>query len=526
MDVSLTHPKVVPSLEGFKLTATAVSRTQIDLSWTMPADNGGAKISGYQLDWIADNTLPATITVGTDVCGEAHGETDGTTNPPPPCPLVLSTTDQTFEHMKLRPNTTYYYQVTAINSEGRTVSDTVSATTPVAARPGMPTDLVAVPFDTDTIQLYWNEPADNGGFALAAPADDNGTVEFQYKATAGASWPATWTATDDTTNASILTAGAAAEAFNATFDSSLATVPGFYRFRVRSLQSGDGTVTPNMMSSWAYLSRQAMVELPVELDTDTNRKQPGQPVLNVASIDDADTAARQGNRLTWTDHDTSDITDPTLRPPAASDYRIDVSDDDGLKWERLQTQTARLAQYEHRGLKAGDQYYYRLLPITGNYYGEGHAVLSAAVVAAADTPEARAGRWVKAEGTSTTRIEVTWSAEKDTSTYYIQSALVDGDTGLPTDGTTVGNWGAAEMVTGTSYTDDGTLYLSTGDKLGPGDKRWYRVFADVEGGGNTAGTRDATDKLWPRAQANPRRPAVRPRPWAWLRKKRPTPASP
>ena len=38
------------------LTATANGQTQIDLSWTAPADDGGSAITGYKIEWSEDGT--------------------------------------------------------------------------------------------------------------------------------------------------------------------------------------------------------------------------------------------------------------------------------------------------------------------------------------------------------------------------------------------------------------------------------------------------------------------------------------
>ena len=99
--------KVGPSLAPTGLTATAVGRDRIDLSWTAPTDDGGSAITGYRIESSADGST---------------GWAD----------LVADTgpTDTTYSHTGLMPNTTRYYRVSAINGEGTSEpSDTANATT-------------------------------------------------------------------------------------------------------------------------------------------------------------------------------------------------------------------------------------------------------------------------------------------------------------------------------------------------------------------------------------------------------------
>ena len=89
------------------LMADGSSETQIDLSWTAPADNGGATISGYRIEVSADGG-----TTWTDL--DANTGTTGTT----------------YSHTGLAAGTTRDYRVSAINSVGTgAASDSVSATT-------------------------------------------------------------------------------------------------------------------------------------------------------------------------------------------------------------------------------------------------------------------------------------------------------------------------------------------------------------------------------------------------------------
>ena len=92
------------------LMAEGSSETQIDLSWTAPANNGGSAISGYKIEVSTDGG-----TTWTDL--DANTGTTGTT----------------YSHTGLAAGTTRDYRVSAINSVGTgAASDSASATTPLS----------------------------------------------------------------------------------------------------------------------------------------------------------------------------------------------------------------------------------------------------------------------------------------------------------------------------------------------------------------------------------------------------------
>ena len=100
--------KVGPSLAPTGLTATAVGRDRIDLSWTAPTDDGGSAITGYRIESSADGSAGWTDLV-------ADTGSDATT----------------YSHTGLMPNTTFHYRVSAINGEG--ASDPSGAATATTA---------------------------------------------------------------------------------------------------------------------------------------------------------------------------------------------------------------------------------------------------------------------------------------------------------------------------------------------------------------------------------------------------------
>ena len=88
------------------LTATANGQTQIDLSWSSPASDGGAAITGYRIEVSAD--------------GSAWSDLDADTG----------STTTSRSHTGLTAGTTRHYRVSAINSAGTgAASNVASATT-------------------------------------------------------------------------------------------------------------------------------------------------------------------------------------------------------------------------------------------------------------------------------------------------------------------------------------------------------------------------------------------------------------
>ena len=122
-----------------QLTATAAGRTRINLSWKAPSDNGGAAITGYQIE-VSDTGSWSEL---------------------------ATTTVTTYTHTNLTAGTTQVYRVRAINSVGNSdASNTVSATTEALAAPDAPTGLTITASGPSTLVLSWTAPLDDGGSAI------------------------------------------------------------------------------------------------------------------------------------------------------------------------------------------------------------------------------------------------------------------------------------------------------------------------------------------------------------------------
>jgi large repetitive protein len=130
------------------LTATTVSSSQIDLSWTTPATNGSA-LDAYVLQVSSTSATAGFDTVFSD------------------SELPLSTT---YSHTGLSKYSTYWYRVLASNGVGNSAYSTAESATTSATVPGVPTGLTATPSFT-SVALNWTAPADTGGIGLNLATD-------------------------------------------------------------------------------------------------------------------------------------------------------------------------------------------------------------------------------------------------------------------------------------------------------------------------------------------------------------------
>ena len=162
-------PSTVPGAPT--LTATA-GYQRIDLSWTAPADNGGAAISGYRIE--RQNSQG-----GWDL--EARPVASATSHP-----------DTGLENA-----TEYTYRIFAINFAGDSEWTSASALT-LANRPGLPaapiasTDPVVAVSGPGSVTLNWQAPAFNGGAAILR-------YEYRYQVADSNSWTGWRSAGTDTT---------------------------------------------------------------------------------------------------------------------------------------------------------------------------------------------------------------------------------------------------------------------------------------------------------------------------------------
>ncbi len=129
------------------VSATAVSPTQINLSWNTPSNNGGSSITGYKIE----------VRSGSGTFSNLVSNTGSTAT--------------TYSHTGLSTGTTYTYKISAINNIGTSSASGEVSATPTSSSssgtPSAPTGLVATAISGSQINLSWSIPSNNGGYAIS-----------------------------------------------------------------------------------------------------------------------------------------------------------------------------------------------------------------------------------------------------------------------------------------------------------------------------------------------------------------------
>jgi fibronectin type 3 domain-containing protein len=148
-------PRSVPQ-PPTNLTASAVSSSQINLSWSAPANSNYSAITGYKVERVTGNsTTWENVTSNTDSNATLYSD------------------------IKLEHSTTYTYRVSAINQMGTSYQSKTTFATTFNTVPQPPTGLTATAKILQ-IDLSWNAPSDNGGSAITGymleRSTDNGNT--------------------------------------------------------------------------------------------------------------------------------------------------------------------------------------------------------------------------------------------------------------------------------------------------------------------------------------------------------------
>jgi len=129
------------------VTATAVSPTQITLSWSAPSNTGGAPISGYKIESKSGSGSYSTLISNT------------------------GSTSTVYSHTGLATGTTYTYKVSAINSAGTGAASGEASATPQSSSsagvPSQPLSLTATAASSTQVNLSWSAPSSNGGYPIS-----------------------------------------------------------------------------------------------------------------------------------------------------------------------------------------------------------------------------------------------------------------------------------------------------------------------------------------------------------------------
>ena len=494
------------------LTATASGTTAINLSWTAPADDGGASITGYRIDVSPNGTSSWTD-------------------------LVANTgTTTTYSHTGLSAGTTRHYRVSAINSAGTGAASNVDNATTATTVPGAPTSLTATASGTSTIDLTWNAPSDDGGASISG-------YKIEVSSNGGTSWSNREANTNNTTTTYAHTGlsagttrhyrvsainsvgtGAASSTANATTDDAAPTEPGAPTGLTATASGtstidldwtepsddGDASITgykievsPNgSSSSWSDLvantNNNTTTYSHTGLSAGTTRHYRVSAINSVGTgtasstanaTTDAATPTEPGapTGLTATASGTSTIdldwTEPSDDGDASiTGYRIEVSPNGSSGWSNLVANTNNnTTTYSHTGLSAGTTRHYRVSAINSVGTGTASSTANATTDAAAPTePGAPTGLTATASGTST--IDLDWTEPSDDGDASITGYKIE----VSPNGSS-SSW--SDLVANTNSTS--TTYAHTG--LSAGTTRHYRVSAiNSVGTGTASSTANAT----------------------------------
>ena len=484
-----TTDAVVPGTPR-NLSAVARGSSRIDLEWELPADTGGAPVTGYRIEVYDDG-------------GSLWEVLESDTRSP-----VTS-----YHHLGLPPGSTRRYRVSAINGVGMGGTSDVAVATTDPVVPDRPLGLAATAEGSYRIGLAWQAPEYDGGAPVTGYRievfdggtspwkvleDDTRSAATEY-AHAGVGPGSTWhyrvsainaagvgrpstmaEATADPVVPDAPTGLAATESGTSRIDLAW-TAPGYdggariTGYRIETSEDAgatwtilvddtrfSGTAFPHTGlvpgSTWHY--RVSAI----------NRAGAGEPSEVAFATTDAtvpEPPARLGAAAR--DHARIDLAwgAPDFDGGARiTGYRIEVSEDAGANWRDLAANTGTAAtEYLHGGLRPASTRHYRVSAI--NEIGVGHPsnVAHATTDAVAPDPPTH----LVAAATEPTRIELSWRAPEYDGGASVTSYRIE----VSPDGTA---WSDLERSTGVAQTS----YAHTG--LKPGSTWYYRVSAINEAG--------------------------------------------
>ena len=485
------------------LTATASGTTQINLSWSAPASDGGAPITGYKIEVSSNGT---------------SGWTDLVAN--------TSNTTTTYAHTGLTAGSTRHYRVSAINANGAGTASNVDSATTATTVPGAPTGLTATASGTTQINLSWTAPASTGGSAITG-------YKIESSSDGGSSWSdlVANTGNANTTYAhtglgggttrhyrvSAINTNGAGTASNVDSATTGTTAPGA---PTGLTATASGTTQINL--SWsapASTGGSAITGYKIESSSDggsswsdlvantgnanttyahtglgggTTRHYRVSAInangagtaSNVDSATTGTTAPGAPTGLTATASGTTQINLSWSAPAstggsAITGYKIESSSDGGSSWSDLVADTGNAnTTYQHTGLTASSTRHYRVSAINTNGSGTASNVDSATTGTTGTTvPGAPTSFSATASGQN--QIDLSWSAPASGGGAPITGYRIE----VSSDGGS--SW--TNLVANTGNAN--TTYAHTG--LGAGDTRHYRVSAINANGAGTASNVDS-----------------------------------
>ncbi|MDE2591969.1 MAG: fibronectin type III domain-containing protein [Actinomycetales bacterium] len=123
------------------VTVSGITQTSATVSWTAPANTGGAAITGYTVEYRASATSAWT-------------------------PIAATGTSSTITG--LTATTVYQVQVSAVNSAGTSTPSPIASFTTIGNVPTAPTNAVITQDHGNYVKFSWTAPNSNGGTAISS----------------------------------------------------------------------------------------------------------------------------------------------------------------------------------------------------------------------------------------------------------------------------------------------------------------------------------------------------------------------
>lgn len=378
------------------LTATAVSPTQINLFWNAPSNDGDSAITGYKIEYRIGSGSYTTLVANT------------------------FNTNTSYSHTGLSTGQSYTYRVSAINSVGTSAASTEASATPISSstgtNPGSPTNLSATPVSPTQVNLFWNAPSNNGGYAITG-------YKIEYRVGSGSY--TTLVSNTGTTST--------------TYSHSGLTTNQVYIYRVYAITSFGTSENP---------SSEAVAQ-PTPSST-TNP--PGSPTSLTATA----VSATQIN-LSWTA--------PSNNGGASiTGYKIEAKSGSGTYFVLVSNTASTATSYSHTELTTGTTYTYKVSAINsaGSGTASNEASATPSTSSSATVPSSPTG--LTAVAVSGSQINLSWSAPSNNGGYAITGYKIE---------YRVGSGSYTTLVSNTQTTT--TTYSHTG--LIAGQAYVYRVSA-------------------------------------------------
>jgi fibronectin type 3 domain-containing protein len=438
------------------VTATAMSQSEIDLSWTASA---GA--SGYRVERSPDGSTGWTA-VGTP-------------------------TGTSFADINLAAATTYYYRVFASNAGGDSAPSTVVPATTLALNvAAAPTNVAATVVSSSRVDVSWTgssgatgyrvERSPNGstGWTAVGTTASGQTSLSDTTVSAGNSYFYRVIATNgggdsppsvtvSVTLAPDAPAGLTASAPSQTeVDLSWTASTGAAGYRVERSPdgstgwSGVGTSTGtsfadiNLTPATTYYYRVFANNSAGDSASSTVVSATTKPVPPAAPTNVAATVVSSSRvDVSWTGSS------------GATGYRVERSPDGSTGWTAVGTTASGQTSLSDTTVSAGSTYFYRVFATNGGGDSPPSVTVSA-------TPAPTAPTGVTATAMSQSEIDLSWTASAGASGYRVERSP-DGSTG----------WTAVGTPTGTSFADINLAAATT---------YYYRVFASNAGGDSAPST--------------------------------------